>query len=84
MKTAAAVALLACASLAQEKAPLAFDAILVKPADLPKNVKLVDGIHCVSPQTKAFFETPSLKDILRTLSPEIKAKEKKIPISRSR
>lgn len=70
MRAVAALALLACAGLAQEKAPLAFDSLLVKPAELPKNVKLVDGIHCVSPQAKTYFETPAMKDIMRKVAPD--------------
>ncbi|MFI5402037.1 MAG: TPR end-of-group domain-containing protein [Planctomycetota bacterium] len=74
MRAVAALALLACVGLAQEKAPLPFDAVLVKPAELPKTVKLVDGMHCVSPQAKTYFETPALKDIMKTLAPEVAAK----------
>jgi len=74
MRTAAAVALLACVVGAQEKAPLALDVVLVKQANLPKNIKLVEGMHCVSPQAKTYFETPALKEIMKTLAPEVAAK----------
>ncbi len=74
MRTAAAVALLACVVGAQEKAPLALDAVLVTPKELPKNIKLLDGIHCVSPQARTYFETPAMKDIMKKLAPEMAAR----------
>jgi tetratricopeptide (TPR) repeat protein len=66
-----ALLLLTAVAVAQEKAaPLAVEAILVKPEELPKGVRLVEGIHCVSPQARTYFETPSMKDIARKLTPE--------------
>ncbi|MCK6458424.1 MAG: hypothetical protein L6Q95_00845, partial [Planctomycetes bacterium] len=71
MRSAAVLASLACAALAQEKMPLALDGVLVKPAELPKTIKLSDGIHCVSPQARTYFDTPAMKDIMKTLAPEV-------------
>ena len=71
MRTAFAVALLACVAAAQEKPPLTVDAVLVAPKELPKNIKLVDGMHCVSPQAQTYFETPAMKDIMTKLVPEM-------------
>jgi tetratricopeptide (TPR) repeat protein len=71
MRSALLLAFLAAAAPAQDKtAPLAMDAILVKPEEMPKDVKLVDGIHGVSPQAQTYFETPSVKEITKKLTPE--------------
>ena len=64
------LAVLAVSALAQEKAPT-FDAILVKPEELPKNVHAAAGIHSVSPQARTYFETPAMKDIMKALAPEV-------------
>jgi len=73
MRFVAGLALLAGAALAQGKA-FSFDDVLVKPAELPKKVHVADGIHSVSPQAKTYFETPAMKDIMKTLAPEAAAR----------
>jgi hypothetical protein len=60
-------------ALAQDKPPatqapkpaetLTYDAVLVKPEELPKDVKIVDGVHCAANQPAAFFKTPSILDL---------------------
>ncbi len=64
MRTAVAFGLLTVVAVAQEKGtPLALDAVLVKPAELPKNVRLVDGVHCVSPEARNYFDKTALEGV---------------------
>jgi len=42
---------------------LTYDAVLVKPEELPADVKIVDGIHCASVAPARFFKTPSILDL---------------------
>ena len=74
MRSAAIIAFLAAVVVAQEKsAPLALDAVLVKPAELPKNVRIVEGIHTKEPHPRTFYETPTVKGIARILPPKMRA-----------
>jgi tetratricopeptide (TPR) repeat protein len=51
------------AAAAKPAEALTFDAVLVKPDESPKNVKIVDGIHCASAPPANFFKTPSPLDL---------------------
>jgi tetratricopeptide (TPR) repeat protein len=66
-----AVALCVGAAFAQDKAPppvkpaetLTFDAVQVKPDELPNDIKIVEGMHCASEPARLYFETPSPLDV---------------------
>jgi tetratricopeptide (TPR) repeat protein len=91
----ALVALLAAAVplAAQEPVPLTIDAVLVKPDELPETIRLVEGMPCVSPQPRTYYEMfdPEKRagdrpgpDLLKALEPRAKrfqalAAEKGVP-----
>jgi tetratricopeptide (TPR) repeat protein len=57
MRTSVLLVLAGVAAV-QEDPPLSVEAILVKPEELPKNLKLVEGNHCVSPEVAGHFAEP--------------------------
>ncbi|MFI5402262.1 MAG: tetratricopeptide repeat protein [Planctomycetota bacterium] len=46
--------------------PLTADAVIVREADLPKGFRLVEGIHCASPQAWSFYQSPDAGGFLPT------------------
>ncbi|MCK6461390.1 MAG: tetratricopeptide repeat protein, partial [Planctomycetes bacterium] len=57
---------------ARKTVALAFDAVLVKPEELPKNVRAIEGMHTNEPHPQAFYETPSAEGFAKILPPQLR------------
>jgi tetratricopeptide (TPR) repeat protein len=58
---------------AKAKAPLTLEVVLVKPEELPGNVRAIEGIHTNEPHASAFYETPTAEGMARILPAQLRS-----------